>query len=126
MSSIGLFTMLTMQIEGGPFHEFSVGMEIIERPNVDGYLWRATAAKTVSSIVRTMEGYTILANANGAEENYQDLIGTTVTIVDPLGTSWLNMLIEKVIVTSVKKPAMSSVAGLVYLVGAEWTVRRTA
>jgi len=124
MSSIGIYSFVSMV--GPRLNGFCRGTEIIDRKDVDGFSWRQTARKNTSVQKTTLEGYTTLVAAEGAEAYYAALINTYLTVIEPNGAIWYNVLIEGVVVNGVKPIFASSVSGLNYLVEAVWTLRRSS
>jgi len=124
MSSIGIYNFVSMT--GPRLNGFRRGTEIIDRKDVDGLAWRQTARKNTSVEKTTLEGYTTLVAAEGAEAYYAELINTYLTVIEPNGATWYNTLVEGVVVNAVTPIFASSVSGLNYLVEAVWTLRRSA
>lgn len=121
MSSIGGFTFLQMKGPGIP--EPTAGVESLDRPWVDGSAWRAIATKGAQFEAETYEGVANVSTANSTEEAYKALIGQLVTVVDDLGKTKPNVLVEGVRVVRVQavlNPTESSVA---YLVQAVWAMK---
>jgi len=123
MSSIGNYYFVSMV--GPRLNGFRRGTEIIDRKDVDGLTWRQTARKNTSVQKTTMAGYATLIAAEEIEAYYAELINYYVTVVEPNGAVWYDVLVEGVVVNGVTPVFASSVPGLNYLVEAVWTLRRS-
>ncbi len=121
MSSIGSYNFIRM--EGPPMPTLGAGVELLgEREYIDGTAWRLMATKGDQLEVRTTAGIDTVSNANGLEALYKALINTQVTVVDDLGQTRNNVLIQGVRVIGKQRVLKATTSGVNYLVTAVWAM----
>lgn len=123
MSGIGSFTFIKM--EGPQLPALASAVQIIERPGVDGSAARTIAQKAELITKFTTEAVTHLATANAAADDYANLKGNQVTVVDDLGRSVNNVLVADVRVLAIRSLANCNVSTYNYLIEAVWTLKPT-
>jgi hypothetical protein len=121
MGSIASFNFLQMKGPGIP--EPSAGIESLDRPWVDGSAWRAMATKGAEFELETYEGVANVIEANGTEESYKALIGQLVTVVDDLGQTKPNVLVQGVRVIRKQATLSPTDTAATYLVQAVWALK---
>lgn len=124
MGAIGAFTFIRM--EGAQVPALAVQMTELDRPHVNGYVYRADAKKVPAIMLTTYEAVALAATANAAVDDYQVLIGSLVTVVDDRGRSVANVMITAVQVIGVNAMLTPVPAGNNYIVKAVWSVKPTA
>jgi hypothetical protein len=126
MSSIGTFTF--MQMTGEKLQALSPVIEMIVRPGTNGEIYREEPGKSRVFEVQTVEGYTALTGASGANAaaaGYTALKGTLVTVVDDNWLTAYNVRVVDVQNVAVQAVLMSNVAGVNYVVSARWWLKPT-
>jgi hypothetical protein len=123
MSSIGAFSFLSLK--GPQIPALAAAVEIIDRPGVDGTASRIDAFKAEELTINTIEGVTNLVTAQAAADDYAELKGTHVTVVDELGRTVTYVLVVDVRVLSVKALLYSNPPNNNYLINAVWLLKPT-
>ncbi len=121
MSSIGALTFL--RIEGKQLPPLATEIKPFERQGIDGSTFIENARKSEEIYWETVEGVGALATANMAANDYADMKGTIVTVVEDLGRTVNNVLVLDVRVMGVKQVFASSIEGVNYLIKANWILK---
>ena len=103
----------------------AIALEVINRRGVDGEGFVENAKKVEAINKQTIEPVSMLATANWAADDYADLKGTLVTVVDDSGRLVINVMVLDVRVTGVKQVFTSCPAGTNYLITANWVIKPT-
>lgn len=121
MSSIGSYSFIKM--DGPPMPTLGADVELLgEREYIDGTAWRLAATKGSQLEVRTVAGVNLVTDANTLESNYQALRGTQVTVIDDLGQTRNNVLIQGVRVIGKQRVLKATASSVNYLVTAVWAM----
>lgn len=123
-SSIGTFEFLRM--EGPQIPSLASFVEIIDRAGVDGTAFRIDALKAEELTIYTIEGVSYLSEAKTRADDYAELKGTKVTVVDDLEREVEDVLVVDVrVISTPQKLALSVPAGIDYVVRAIWLLKPT-
>ncbi len=121
MSSIGALTFFKMT--GIQLPPLATELKTTEQRAIDGEGFVENARKSEASIVETIEMVSALATANMAANDYADIKGTIVTVVEDLGRTVNNVLVLDVRVMGVKQVFAPSIEGANYLIKANWVLK---
>jgi len=124
MSSIGAASFIRMT--GPQIPALASHIEAINRPGVDGEVFRENAKKVQGIQVRTIAWALNLAAANSAIDTYSALKGTLVTVTDDHGRAVNNVMVLNVQVDRIRPILTSSPAGYSHQVEASWALKPTA
>lgn len=122
MSSIGPFYFIRM--DGDELTGLSYQVKEFDRPGIDGVGFYFGAAKAPLCQKVTVEGVANAVTANTAQENYQALKGSMITVVDDTGRTKSSVMVINVQVLQ-KKQVLLSTTGYGYYVTAAWTLKAT-
>ena len=119
-SYIGNLSFITMT---GDIYPTSAVVEAIQRPGINGTLWRFLGRKGRSFQVRTLALYPTANDAKSYRINYAQSVGLDLVLVDPTGAEW-GVYVEGAM-PSMPKWVINSTFGAGFLVECEWILRVT-
>ena len=123
MASIGGYGFVS--IKGPQVPALATAMSPIDRAGVDGSAFRNDAKKVPEIQLDATATAETLALANAAIDNFADLVGSLVTIVDDLGRSVGSVAVLGVIVYQVRALVNASPSTANYLIRSAWRVKPT-
>jgi hypothetical protein len=117
---IGSLEFMTMT---GDIYPAGPVVEPIQRPGVNGTMWRYLGSKGRAFKVKTMAFYSDASTVNAFLVNYSQSVGLDLILTDPTGMTW-GVYVEESM-PSLPKYVLNSTLGAGYLVECEWTLRVT-
>ena len=119
-SWIGNLSFITMT---GDIFPTGPVVEAVQRPGIDGTMWRSFGSKGREFSVLTLAFYSTSADAQAYRINYTQSVGLDLILVDPTGAQW-GVYVEGAM-PSMPKLILQSTYGAGYLVECEWHLRVT-
>lgn len=123
MSSIGSFNFIKMT--GPQIPTLASMIRPINRPGVDGEIFREEAQKVEDITLKTVAMVTNSADAQNAVDNYKSLQGYNVTITDDNERIVQNVMVLQVYGVMVAPLLASVPAGYTHRITANWVVKPT-
>lgn len=110
---------------GQPLHAPAHVVEDVSPPGQSGHVFRRGPSRSAPVQVRTLKTYTTAALLQQALQDYADVKGTKVTVVDQLATSWSNVMVLDVRPMTQRLAAAIVGATGLYLLEAVWELQTT-
>lgn len=127
MASIGGITVTTWR---GSLDPTGQTVEEITRPGVSGHAYATRGKRAMEGLVRTIIDVTSAAAIETTRAAVKALQGTSVTVIDGVGNTINNVVVEQVRIISTRAVA-SAVGGIngtaaTHIMEVEWQLKRTA